>query len=108
MVLVLALVAAGTAATASSTARPTLKVGRSAPLTLVGTHFVAREQVRVTVVSDGRRARKTLAANERGRFVVRFSTVVPDRCNGLLVSAIGSRGSRAGLKLPQPMCPPRL
>jgi hypothetical protein len=86
--------------------KPTLKLSRGAPLTVRGANFRPSEKVRVTVKSERTRT-KLATATGSGVFVVRFQDAY-DRCSGLLATAIGDRGSRAMLKLPQPMCPPRL
>lgn len=85
----------------------TLKLARGAPLTLRGERFVPGEHVRVTVKSE-RTAAKRVTASSSGVFVVRFRGVAYDRCHGLVAVAVGSRGSRATLKRPELLCPPRL
>lgn len=75
-------------------------------LTLRGSKFVPRERVRVSVVSE-RSLAKWVTANGSGVFVVRFDAAY-DRCSGLVATATGARGSRAGLKMPQLGCPPTL
>jgi hypothetical protein len=86
--------------------KATLKLSKGIPLTLRGAHFLANERVRVTVSSEFTRT-KRVTANDSGVFVVSFQTAY-DRCSGLLAVAVGARGSRAGLKMPQLGCPPRL
>jgi hypothetical protein len=50
-----------------------------------------------------------VVVDDKGSFVLRFAGIAVDRCNGLTVTAVGSGGSRAALKLPpQPLCPPTL
>lgn len=93
--------------TSSPSGRATLKLVRGAPLELRGVHFIPGERVRVRVVAEGSKTRR-VTANGSGGFVVQFPTVTYDRCSGLLALAIGSRGSRAGLKRPPLLCPPRL
>jgi hypothetical protein len=87
--------------------KPTLNLQRGDPLTLRGAHFVPAERVAVSVRSDQRQT-KRVTANDRGVFVVSFPRVTYDRCQGLSARAVGSRGSRAGLKTPQLLCPPSL
>jgi hypothetical protein len=89
--------------TSTRTAR--LHLADAAPLKLRGTGFVAGERVRVTVTAETRRT-KRVSADRSGRFVTRVAGVGYDRCNGLLAQAVGSEGSLARLKLPQPLCPP--
>lgn len=85
----------------------TLKLARGVPLTLRGERFVPGEHVRVTVKSE-RMTAKRVTASSSGVFVVRFPSIAYDRCHGLAAGAVGSRGSRATLKRPRLMCPPRL
>jgi hypothetical protein len=109
-VVVLSAVLLGSAAGASAggSDRPTLRLTRAKPLTVAGSQFVAQERVRVTVSVDGRRAAKRVTAGRRGAFVAGFASLESDRCNGLLVTAMGSQGSQATLKRPGLQCPPKL
>jgi hypothetical protein len=103
----LSLAVFGSAASGGeSGGKPALKLVRGAPLTLRGTRFVSGERVRVSA-SSGRTSTRRVNANGSGLFVVRFPFGY-DRCNGLLVTAVGSDGSRATLKRPELLCPPRL
>jgi hypothetical protein len=86
--------------------RPLLRVTSSDPVTITGLRFVARERVRVTVRSEGEVSSRRVRATPRGSFAVMFSEVTVDRCLGMIVNAVGDRGSRAGLKYAQPLCPP--
>jgi hypothetical protein len=86
-----------------SRSRATLKLSKGMPLTLRGAHFLPSERVRVTVSGELRRT-KHVAANGSGVFLVSFQTAY-DRCSGLLALAVGARGSRAMLKMPQLGCP---
>jgi hypothetical protein len=111
----LLVVAAAAAATlvgalgaATETRRsPALRLADREPLTLRGVRFRTRELVRVEATAstgtEARRARATASGSLR----VQFSLAL-DRCSGLYAVAFGSRGSRAKLKLPQPLCPPSL
>jgi hypothetical protein len=84
-----------------STAKPTLKLLKRDPLTVRGTHFQARERVRVTAAGRGWRLR----TNARGGFVLILGGI--DRCDMVRVVAVGDEGSRTILKiLPPPLCPP--
>src|SRR5690242_3580902 len=78
------------------------------PLVVRGSHFHAREHVRVTAGPGGSRRVRT-AAN--GTFSASFGTLPVDACNGgdLTVRAAGARGDRAelALKLPRRACPPQ-
>ena len=107
-VLVIALLVA----TAASGAVPTAKVRfvSANPATVRGSGFVARERVRLTLTAPGTKRTRVVRTSARGAFTVGFG--LPDgfdRCkDGLLVTAVGGRGDRAGAKLPQPECPPVL
>lgn len=96
--------------TGASEATPRLRVIDASPLTLAGSSFRSRESVRLTVRQDDVRATRLLRATLAGRFTARFlAESLGDRCGGVLwATAVGSRGSRATLKLPQPLCPPAL
>ena len=78
----------------------------AAPLSIRGTGFHAGEVVRITVVADGTTTKRAVA-NDGGAFLSRFR-VAFDRCQGLIARAVGDMGSRAGLRTPRLMCPPRL
>lgn len=80
---------------------------RGTPLKLRGTHFVPGERVSVRVVS-GKQVARRVKANRAGAFVVGYPDLALDRCNGFSATAVGARGSRATLKLPQAYCPPRI
>jgi hypothetical protein len=107
LVLAVSASAMGGARDAAAPNRATLRLVDRAPLKLLGKGFQARERVRVTV-SVRRRTAKRVIASPAGTFVVAFADVSVDRCSGLTAVAVGARGSRASLKLPQPQCPPRL
>jgi hypothetical protein len=100
----------GTAASggnATSSGNATLKLQGGAPLTLRGAGFVRAERVVVSVRS-GQRQSKHVTANGRGGFVVSFRRISYDRCDPLYALAVGSRGSRAALKMLPRLCPPSL
>jgi hypothetical protein len=102
------LLSAAATGAGDTTRKATLKLTRSAPLTVRGTRFVPRERVRVSVSGAGQATRRVTASGG-GAFVVQFATFSFHRCNaGLVVVAVGSEGSRAGLKLPEMLCPPPL
>jgi hypothetical protein len=105
--LVLVLAPAGAAADQSATGRAKLQVVMGAPLVVHGKHFVAGEQVTVTVSAAQRRMKRTVAGGGGG-FVLRFRMSF-ERCHsGLTILAVGNRGSRALLKRPPTLCPPHL
>jgi hypothetical protein len=108
--LTLSLALFGTAASGASetsSGRAILKLQDSVPVALRGARFVPAERVVVSVRS-GRPQTKRVTANGRGGFVVSFPRVSYDRCDPLFALAVGSRGSRAGLKVPPRLCPPNL
>jgi hypothetical protein len=88
--------------------RPVLRVTSSEPVTVTGLRFVARERVRVSLHADSQVHSRRVRATRRGSFTVTFSAATVDRCLGFIVNAVGDRGSRAGLKYAQPLCPPPL
>jgi hypothetical protein len=105
--LVLAIAPAGTAADQRGEARPSLRLVGGPSLTVRGARFVPGERVKITVTL-GQRLVKEASADGRGSFSVRFRTSF-DRCSSSLRAlAVGNRGSRAAVKLPELMCPPRL
>jgi hypothetical protein len=107
LTLGLALGAAESGANQTAAGKATLKLQGVAPVTLRGAGFVRAERVVVSVRSGQRRS-KRLTANSRGGFVVSFPRLSYDRCDPLFALAVGSRGSRAGLKVPPRGCPPGL
>jgi hypothetical protein len=102
---------AGTAAAVqpeTDTKRQTaLRLVKGKPLTVRGLHFKAGERVRLTARSGEEVRRGVARASTAGTFVETFSMAF-DRCNGLLVTAAGNEGSRAGLKFAELYCPPKL
>lgn len=102
---------AGTAAATQSSGdaqRPAaLRLVKSKPVTVAGARFQAGERVRLRASSGPRTGTEFARAGAAGGFVETFDMPY-DRCNGLRVTATGSEGSRAKLKLPGPYCPPRL
>jgi hypothetical protein len=103
----LALVAGSAGAEASSTARAELRLVRIAPFSVAGARFLPRERVVVRVEVKGERRLRPVIASGAGRFVVRFTSLVYDRCySPYRIWAIGARGSRAELKQPRSQCPP--
>jgi hypothetical protein len=95
--LILALVVlrggsvAADASPAAAERRATLALSSLEPLSVAGRGFKVSERVRVSAESS----RKSLRASSRGRFLVRFADVDP--CNGVVVTAVGSKGSRASI-----------
>jgi hypothetical protein len=108
LALAVLLVGSGTASGDRSGHKATLKLMRGTPLTLKGTYFASKERVRLGVVAAQKKTTKRLTAASGGTFVVRFSDIAVDRCNGFTAFAVGARGSRASLSSPNVYCPPSL
>jgi hypothetical protein len=103
--VLVAAVAAALAAPAAGALAPSLKLTATKPLTVAGTHFRPHEHVTVTVAATERLVRR-VTATRRGTFDVELGDAALGRCGGLSISASGSGGSRAALKLPRPACMP--
>lgn len=101
----LAIPVAGGAPDSTSKRTARIHLVSTVPVKVRGTGFVAGERVRVTAISEWRRV-KRVVATRAGGFTAGFAGASYDRCNGLLVTAVGSEGSLARFKLPQPLCPP--
>lgn len=88
--------------------KASLRLTSSAPLTVRGRGFRAKEKVRVVVAVSGAKTVRFVRTTRAGVFTVRFTTTVPyDPCNAdLVATAAGARGDSALLKLPQRACPP--
>jgi|SRR5215211_2987000 len=106
-ICLIVLVAAGVLATTSSgaVARPDIRVSDTSPFTVRGSHFAPLERVRVTVSAKAG-ATRTVVANGRGGFFVRFANLDLGWCPIYSVSAIGGKGSRAAIRLGVRECPP--
>jgi hypothetical protein len=85
------------AAPSTHSVRPTLTIPTMNPLQVVGRGFRARERV---VVSVGPR-RRTVIADMKGRFTARIGRAM---CAGGTIVAVGSKGSRAIVRLPRTVC----
>jgi hypothetical protein len=101
---VVATIASGTAAAATSQAR--VAVSSTAPATVDGTGFKARERVTVTFVAT-EMYRKVVTATARGSFTVKFAAATIRRCESYFVRAKGNRGSLAIVKVMPECAPPR-
>jgi hypothetical protein len=102
MLLILAITVVG-AATAK-TPRPTLRITATAPLAVQGQAFRVNEKVTL-LANVGKPLRAVVRTGSLGGFRYRFSYRLP-RCTGIVIQAIGSRGSRASFSLEQPDCAP--
>ena len=108
VVAFLVLVPVGAAAHNTATGKAKLRFMSHAPLKVKGTGFVSSERVLVRVRSKRGLTHKRVTATRSGAWVLTFPSIAYERCAGLTVSAVGNQGSRAGMKLPQPLCPPPL
>jgi hypothetical protein len=109
LTLALGLLLPSAAPVAASTAKRTalLRLAAPHPVSLRGSRFLSGERVTVMASSQGRVRTKGVTAGATGTFVVRFTDMPFDRCQGFLAVARGARGSIAVYKLPDVMCPPR-
>jgi hypothetical protein len=80
-------------------------ITETAPFTVVGSGFAAREHVKVTVEAKQRAMRWVYSA-ARGTFTMRFPAVTLEHCNSYLVRAVGSKGSVAVRKVSPECAPP--
>ena len=93
-----------TAASASGAdRRAALTIADREPLTIRGTRFAPNESVRLLVVSGVVQRARSVRAGSRGGFTAVFRIGL-DRCDALVVQALGSRGSRAHVDLLQTAC----
>jgi hypothetical protein len=105
-ILLAALLLVVAAPAGGAQSKPTLRLASVQPLRVTGTHFVARERVRITVQA-GLVWHRKVRATRTGRVQATFPATHVDRCNGLIVVARGGHGDQAVLKLPpQPACAP--
>jgi hypothetical protein len=103
LILLAIALAAASASVSGARTGPALKIRSAAPLVVVGSGFVARERVTITVRLAGKRVdARRLRAGAGGTFRLRFRTLlVTDTCSGsLLVLARGGAGSRASASRP--------
>jgi hypothetical protein len=84
-----------------------LRLATTHPVALRGSRFLSGERVKVVAFSQGRTRSKIVTAGNTGTFVVRFTDLPFDRCQGFRAVARGEDGSTAVFKLPDVMCPPR-
>jgi hypothetical protein len=103
-VVVVVFAATGAPGIASQSERPRLATLDLAPVTVRGVYFRAREQVRVVLRVNGDVYSRRVTTTLRGRFAVRYLSVTAGQCTPYSVSAIGSKGSRATLRV-VPECP---
>ena len=109
LTLALGLLLPAVARVEASTAKRTalLRLATAHPVSLRGSRFLGGERVTVVASSQGRIRTRTVTAAAAGTFLVRFTGMPFDRCEGFRAVAQGARGSFAVYKLPDLMCPPR-
>ena len=89
--------------------KPTLRLVSIDPVTVRGQAFEPRERVRLVALGSLQRVSVRTTTDERGTFKTSFPPLGADRCSPLVVAAVGSRGSRASVKvLRRPCQPPRV
>jgi hypothetical protein len=87
---------------ATSTGKAALKLMSMTPLKLRGTGFRPGEKVKVKLL-DGPVQTRNVTASTSGTFMVQMPNLL-SQCQGLTVSAIGDKGSRAGFQFSQFAC----
>jgi len=98
LLALLVLVVASPFGQRQSYATPQLRVVTLRPFEVVGTGFRASETVRVNVSSNTAAASTKDVAGRRGGIDVRFSRLKLGTCPQYVVSARGSKGSRAAVR----------
>ena len=105
------MIAAGVVLLAAAVAqgaggRPALRLVRIDPLTVAGSSFRPAERVTIAAYVAGARRTVQATAGARGGFRVRLGRVPAyDPCAfALFVSARGSRGSSASVRIPPRLC----
>ena len=99
-------VAATSVATASTTAKPALRLTRGTDAIVVhGSGFYAGERVLVKLVATTTRT-QTVRTRVVGTFAARFGGASVNACDAVFVQAVGRRGDRAVLKIFPRACLP--
>jgi hypothetical protein len=100
-----AILAAGAAGGVASI--PKLNIADTAPFTVRGVGFKARERVVVTLSSSASHKRTTVAGTA-GSFTATFTGVDLASCDPYVVRALGTKGSKASYRHPvQDQCGPQ-
>lgn len=103
--LIALAVASASAGTATATpAKPELRIARTAPLLIAGSAFRAGEVVRVQALGTFGTRSVRVRSTAAGSFRLRFPLLSGDPCVLRRVTAVGSRGSHAVLRLPPGAC----
>ena len=105
LVLLVALAVAAPAA--ARAVKPSLTLAAAQPATVRGAHFARLERVRVSFGTGDNSATRTVRTTASGTFVATAPAAFAySPCGApLVVSAVGARGDRATLKVPQRECP---
>lgn len=75
------------------------------PAVVHGSGFYARERVTVTVRSASATMTSSVMSTTGGAFTMRFKRALPvGGCQGIVVTAVGARGDRAGWKSAPRVC----
>jgi hypothetical protein len=100
------LVAAlGSASSGHSSGRPALRLLDRSPVTVQGRHFRSNERVKVTMFKEEVSVRtRRVKASRAGAFTASLPAAEIDRCDKIVIRAVGAGGSAAQLKLPRPAC----
>jgi hypothetical protein len=90
----------------ASSGRSSLRVIDQSPFTVQGQHFRSHERVRLTLYKQQQSVRtRRVSASSSGAFRAVLQEAAIDRCDAIMVRAVGARGSAALLKiLPRPAC----
>ena len=96
--MLVALVWASAGLSSPARAKPHVRVVATRPLVVQGTHFRARERVRVTATTT-RAVTRTVRASATGSFRAQFSGVSVGRCDVATVKAVGALGDHASSKI---------
>lgn len=104
---VAAAAVAGSVAAAPVKPKPRLVMATAQPAVVHGSHFAGGERVRVSFSTGGDASTRAVRATAAGTLIAAAPagfTYSP--CGApLLVTALGARGDRATLKVPQRECP---
>ena len=81
-----------------------LMVSSLSPPSLRGSGFRPGENVTVRMREGASKGTKRVRANASGSFVVRYPALPAGDCGGMNVTAVGDKGSRAGVQFSQFAC----
>ena len=108
--MLVSVAATALAATAATSTRPSLLIVQVKPtLTVAGTHFRARERVRVTSKTESMTRSRLVRTSNRGAFNADLGALPEtfDRCtDDFVVLARGRSGDEAAVKYIPRGCPP--